>query len=97
MQIHRLLVSRNTLARIDDGAILEFERDVSMLDEGDALVARLDNGEERLLIVEKAYPDSWLVEHSFGSFTTYIRLVGIDGQRLRIAFEPQHKLMQEAF
>ena len=95
MQIHRMYVAINELDRIEDGAVLSFERDVSLLDEGDALVARLTGGEERLLIVRRAYPGSWLVEHQAGSKTICIRLQQIDERSLRVVLDPHQKLVPE--
>ena len=97
MQIHKLLVSVNQLDRFENGAVLAFDRDVSMLDEGDGLVARLAGGDERLLIVRKAYLDSWMAEYRLDSHTTHLRLQLIDGHNLRVTLEPHHMLMPEAF
>ena len=84
MQIHKLLVSVNQLDRFDDGAVLDFERDINLLDEGDALVARLANGDEHLLIVQKAYHNFWTALLQVGAISRIVRLELIGNRQLRL-------------
>ena len=84
MQIHKMLVSLNTLERFEDGARLVFDRDMTLLDEGDALIARLANGDEHLLIVQKAMPDGWTAVHQTGAVSSSVRLELVDERALRV-------------
>ena len=84
MQIHKMLVSLNSLERFEDGALLQFERDMSLLDEGDALIARLANGDEHLLIVQKATLKAWTAVHQDGAVSSSVRLELVDERTLRV-------------
>ena len=84
MQIHKLLVSVNQLDRFDDGAVLDFERDIDLLDEGDALVARLANGDEHLLIVQRAHYNFWTAVLQVGAISRIVRLELIGNRQLRL-------------
>ena len=95
MQIHKMLVSVNRLDRFDTGAVLAFDRDICLLDEGDALIARMADGDERLLIVRTALLEAWLAEHAHGPIATLVRLEQVDGRHLRVVLEPQKMLAPE--
>ncbi len=96
MQIHTLLVTVNQLDSLSDGAVLDFERDVGLLDQSDALVARMADGTEHLLVVEQALFQAWIATCTIGGTAERLRLEQVDARRLRVSFERNHSAVAGA-
>ena len=52
MQIHHMLVAVNQISALAAGVVLEFNQAVSLLEEGDAIIARFTDGREVLMMVQ---------------------------------------------
>ena len=89
MQIHTLLVSVNQLDSLTDGAVVVLERDVGLLDQGDALVVRLVDGTEQLLVIVEALFEAWVATCNMSGRVERLRLEYQDARRLRVAFESE--------
>lgn len=62
MDIHHILVAINQIAKLDAGAELVFGQSVAVIEEGDAVVARLTDGSELLMVVKRVAGDDVFVE-----------------------------------
>lgn len=93
----QMITARNRLAKLEDGCILEFA-DGYHPDKHDIISFTLDNGENRVVIVEEVIDSSTcIVSHSKRTFTTHLRLLRLDVSSFRVVFDAHHRDMPEAF
>jgi negative regulator of sigma E activity len=62
MQIHRFFIASDQIDSLDDGIILRFRENVSLISEGDAIIARVRSGQDALLLITKAHDFDWIAQ-----------------------------------
>lgn len=88
MQIHRFFITTQPVDSIGADRVFVFREDVSLISEGDAIVARIGDGQEELFIVTKATGDDWDVVRGHGDQHDLegapLHLTRVDDFRLRV-------------
>src|SRR5262245_55459174 len=95
--VGRIFHANDALPRLEDGAILRFERSIAPA-EHDMIVIALSSGEERVLHIEgRLSENQWTVSLMKGVFNTRFGLLQVDPRTFRVVLEAHHQEMPEAF
>lgn len=84
MQIHHLLVTENQIDGIDVGRELCFGQSVTILEEGDAVVARLLDGREQLMLVRRLTATGFVCELNADGAKCEVALETVTPRMLRV-------------